>query len=60
LAKKETPVFDDYEYGCGYDYLLDDQQKNCPPTPQTMPMGRMRTKAPGGMTSRRQLFLPGL
>ena len=27
MAKKETPVFDDYEYGCGYDYLLDDQQK---------------------------------
>ena len=27
MAKKKTPISDDYEYGCGYDYLLDDQQK---------------------------------
>ena len=26
-ANKETPVFDDYEYGYGYDYLLDEEQK---------------------------------
>ena len=26
-AKKKKPVFDDYEYGYGYDYLLDEQQK---------------------------------
>ena len=26
-SKKEKPVFDDYEYGYGYDYLLDEETK---------------------------------
>ena len=26
-SKKEKPAFDDYEYGYGYDYLLDEEQK---------------------------------
>ena len=26
-AKKKEPIFDDYEYGYGYDYLLDEEQK---------------------------------
>ena len=38
-SKKEKPVFDDYEYGYGYDYLLDDEEQKSPPTPLTMPMG---------------------
>ena len=44
-AKKEKPAFDDYEYGYGYDYLLDEEAKSwtkkqkSPPTPLTMPMG---------------------
>ena len=25
--KKKKPAFDDYEYGYGYDYLLDEEQK---------------------------------
>ena len=26
-AKRKEPIFDDYEYGYGYDYLLDEEQK---------------------------------
>ena len=29
-AKKKDPEFDDYEYGYGYDYLLDDEQQKKP------------------------------
>ena len=29
-AKKKEPAFDDYEYGYGYDYLLDDEQQKKP------------------------------
>ena len=29
-SKKEKPVFDDYEYGYGYDYLLDDEEQKKP------------------------------
>ena len=29
-AKKEKPAFDDYEYGYGYDYLLDDEEQKKP------------------------------
>ena len=29
-AKKKEPKFDDYEYGYGYDYLLDDEQQKKP------------------------------
>ena len=28
--KKEKPAFDDYEYGYGYDYLLDDEEQKKP------------------------------
>ena len=28
--KKEKPAFDDYEYGYGYDYLLDDEEQKMP------------------------------
>ncbi len=27
MAKRKEPTFDDYEYGYGYDYLLDEEQK---------------------------------
>ena len=27
LVKEEKPLFDDFEYGYGYDYLLDEEQK---------------------------------
>ena len=29
-SKKEKPAFDDYEYGYGYDYLLDDEEQKKP------------------------------
>ena len=29
-AKKKEPIFDDYEYGYGYDYLLDNEEQKMP------------------------------
>ena len=30
MVKEEKPAFDDYEYGYGYDYLLDDEEQKKP------------------------------
>ena len=51
-TRKKEPIFDDYEYGYGYDYLLDEEQK-MPLTPLTVPMGR-RMKELGGKRSRKK------
>ena len=40
-SKKEKPVFDDYEYGYGYDYLLDDEEQKKPTDTADDADGRM-------------------